>query len=187
MENCNCLSKFVVGFFCKHLLSRTSTRLKKGLFGLCQVFLTLCTLVTLYFAEEVPLMAYQPHHLSDSAPLLDNPQQIGFDNSKSKLDMSAVDNATGNNPESSYEINKNAKNLTPIVQEQNESFSDGPGAVLVNLLTSLRHLPPAMHSVLLVMALSWVSASVVTCHQFCFQYCMAISNLKLACLLIIDY
>lgn len=129
----------------------------KAAFLIAVVFLTLCTLVTLYFAEEVPLMAYQPHHLSDSAPLLDNPQQIGFDNSKSKLDMSAVDNATGNNPESSYEINKNAKHLTPIVQEQNESFSDGPGAVLVNLLTSLRHLPPAMHSVLLVMALSWLS------------------------------
>ena len=110
-------------------------------------------------------MAYQPHHLSDSAPLLDSPQQIGFDNSKSKLDMSAVAKASSNNPESSYEINKNAKHLSPMVEEQNVSF-DGPGAVLVNLLTSSRHLPPAMYSVLIVMALSWVSASIVTYHTY---------------------
>lgn len=45
-------------------------------------------------------------------------------------------------------------------QENNHDiFSDSPGAVLVNLLTSLRHLPPAMHSVLVVMALTWVCAS----------------------------
>lgn len=42
--------------------------------------------------------------------------------------------------------------------DQEETFIDGPGSVLVNLLTSLRHLPPAMHSVLIVMALTWVSA-----------------------------
>ena len=111
-------------------------------------------------------MAYQPHHLSDSAPLLDSPQQIGFDNSKSKLDMSAVDNASSNNPESSYEINKNAKHLSPMVEEEQNVSFDGPGAVLVNLLTSLRHLPPAMHSVLIVNALSWVSATIVTYHTY---------------------
>ncbi|KAJ0963964.1 hypothetical protein J5N97_029086 [Dioscorea zingiberensis] len=38
-----------------------------------------------------------------------------------------------------------------------EAFSDGPGAVLVKLLTSLRHLPPEMYSVLLVMAFTWSS------------------------------
>ncbi|KAG5240628.1 sucrose transport protein [Salix suchowensis] len=43
------------------------------------------------------------------------------------------------------------------VRDQNANFSDGPGAVLVNLLTSLRHLPPGMHSVLVVMALTWLS------------------------------
>jgi len=35
-------------------------------------------------------------------------------------------------------------------------FKDGLGAVLVNILTSMRHLPPGMHSVLVVMALTWV-------------------------------
>lgn len=120
-------------------------------------------------------MAYQPHHLSDSAPLLDSPQQNGFDNSKSKLDMPAVDNASSKNPENSYEINKKPEHLSEMVEEEQiGSFSDGPGAVLVNLLTSLRHLPPPMHSVLIVMALSWVSASVVAYNEFCFHYCTAI-------------
>lgn len=112
-------------------------------------------------------MAYQPHRLSDSAPLLDNPQQTGFDNSKSKFDMPTVDKANGNNHESRSEINKNAKDPSPMVEEQKESFTDGPGAVLVNLLTSLRHLPPAMHSVLIVMAFSWVSFLCSYIHQFC--------------------
>lgn len=41
-------------------------------------------------------------------------------------------------------------------EDQIQTFSDSHGAVLVNLLTSLRHLPSTMHSVLIIMALSWV-------------------------------
>ncbi|CAL5396241.1 unnamed protein product [Camellia sinensis] len=41
----------------------------------------------------------------------------------------------GKNPESKTE------------EDQSETFNDSPGAVLVNLLTSLMHLPPSMHSV----------------------------------------
>ena len=37
--------------------------------------------------------------------------------------------------------------------------NEGPGDVMVKLLTSIRHLPPAMHSVLLVTALTWVCFS----------------------------
>ncbi|EPS58915.1 hypothetical protein M569_15897, partial [Genlisea aurea] len=44
---------------------------------------------------------------------------------------------------------------SPLLNDD-DGFHDKPGAVLVNLLTSLRHLPPAMHSVLAVMALTWV-------------------------------
>lgn len=119
-----------------------------------QVFLTLCTLVTLYFAREVPLITSESHRLSDSAPLLDDTQQNGLELSKSKSD-----NSNGN-------INKGIEqNVNPkhgiananSIEDQNESLGDGPGAVLVNLLTSLRHLPPGMHSVLVVMALTWVS------------------------------
>ena len=56
----------------------------------------------------------------------------------------------GNNHD--HELRMNAKHANSV-SDQNENFSDGPGAVLVNLLTSLRHLPPGMHSVLVVMAL----------------------------------
>lgn len=42
-------------------------------------------------------------------------------------------------------------------QEESENLINGPGEVLVNLLTSLRHLPSAMYSVLIVMALTWLS------------------------------
>jgi solute carrier family 45 protein 1/2/4 len=127
-----------------------------------QVFLALCTLVTLYFAKEVPLTVDQFNRLSDSAPLLDDTHQNGFDLSNSKPDMPIVDNAKGNNNAAVYEKDVNLTQVNSKVEDhQNETFSDGPGAVLVNLLTSLRHLQPAMHSVLIVMALSWVSASVV--------------------------
>lgn len=120
-----------------------------------QVFLTFCTLVTLYFANEVPLTVNQPQHLSDSAPLLDGPQQNGLDHSKSMPDMPINDNANG-------ERDRNLTQVTSIVEDhQNETVNDGPGSVLVNLLTSLRHLPPSMHSVLIVMALSWVSTPVL--------------------------
>ncbi|KAK4598452.1 hypothetical protein RGQ29_015778 [Quercus rubra] len=123
----------------------------KAAFLVAVVFLTLCTLVTLYFANEVPLPVNQPQHLSDSAPLLDDPQQNGLDHSKSMPDMPINDNANG-------ERDRNLTQVTTIVEDhQNESVNDGPGSVLVNLLTSLRHLPPSMHSVLIVMALSWLS------------------------------
>lgn len=130
----------------------------KAAFLVAVIFLTLCTLVTLYFAKEVPIALNQPQRLSDSAPLLDDPQQMVFDLSKSKPDKHIADYATGNNTENGYEMDKSPKDHSGKVREnQTEGFNDGPGAVMVNLLTSLRHLPPAMHSVLIVMALSWLS------------------------------
>lgn len=130
----------------------------KAAFLVAVVFLTLCTLVTLYFAKEVPLTVNQPHRLSDSAPLLDDTRQNGLDHSKSKPDMPNIDNANGNSTAGVNERDKNLIQVNSKVEDhQNESFNDGPGAVLVNLLTSLRHLPPAMHSVLIVMALTWLS------------------------------
>ena len=125
-----------------------------------QIFLTLCTLVTIYFADEVPLSAEQGHHSDrplDKAPLLDDRQQNGIELSKSKFDLAAQVSHNGKNFDNDRERNMNSKNAN-LVEDRNESSSDGPGAVLVNLLTSLRHLPPGMHSVLVVMALTWVSA-----------------------------
>ncbi|KAE8729982.1 Sucrose transport protein SUC3 [Hibiscus syriacus] len=132
----------------------------KAAFLVAVVFLLFCTIVTLCFAKEVPLLppAKQPTHLSDSAPLLDGSTQKGFKPSKSETDASIVANDNRNITGNGYERVSNSNHANSQDNNaQNEVFSDGPGAVLVNLLTSLRHLPPAMHSVLVVMALSWLS------------------------------
>ncbi|XP_057777143.1 sucrose transport protein SUC3 isoform X2 [Salvia miltiorrhiza] len=126
----------------------------KAAFLVAVVFLTLCTLVTLYFAKEVPLTHIQ-HHLSDSAPLLDDHQINGSDLSKSRVDSESNHHTLENKSEKHYTTGDGGEQKD---QNNNEdTFSDSPGAVLVNLLTSLRHLPPAMHSVLIVMALTWLS------------------------------
>ncbi|KAI3730962.1 hypothetical protein L1987_62144 [Smallanthus sonchifolius] len=113
----------------------------KAAFLVAVIFLSFCTLVTLYFAKEVPLEPKQHPRLLDSAPLLD---EAG----KSK-------EITGNTPPTEH-----TTTTTSVVAEEDvgiETFNDSPRAVLVNLLTSLRHLPPGMHSVLIVMALTWLS------------------------------
>lgn len=129
----------------------------KAAFLIAVIFLTFCTLVTLYFAKEVPLAPKQHLRLSDVDPLLEDTQPHGMDDAESKPRKNAVDHKVGNMPEN-FEKDTTEKNLDPSVKEdQVESFSDSPGAVLVNLLTSLRHLPIGMHSVLIVMALTWLS------------------------------
>lgn len=127
------------------------------MFDYGQVFLTLCTLATLYFAEEVPLSVNDHQRLSDVAPLLDDSKQNGLELSKVKSDISGVHNANAINGEGFHERELVDNHSSPETNGgQNENFDDGAGAVLVKLLTSLRHLPPAMHSVLVVMALTWV-------------------------------
>ncbi|KAL1327709.1 hypothetical protein AAHE18_13G321600 [Arachis hypogaea] len=93
--------------------------------------------------------------LSDSDPLLDEQQQNGFEFSKSKP-LSNDINGKINEDHIEKDVELKHENLQ-AGEDHNENFMDGPGAVLVNLLTSLRHLPPAMHSVLVVMALTWLS------------------------------
>lgn len=130
----------------------------KAAFLIAVVFLTLCTLVTLYFAKEVPLIPKQHHRLSDFAPLLDDPQEHGSDLLKSKTDAKSTDNSPGIKSVKDYAVDNNFRNQGPKDgEDHDENFNDSPSAVLVNLLTSLRHLPPAMHSVLIVMALTWMS------------------------------
>lgn len=130
----------------------------KAAFLVAVVFLAFCTLVTLYFANEVPLAtASQHHHTSDSAPLLDEQQQNGVEFSKSKpLSVTDEPNGKGNEDHIEKDVDLKHENFKPE-EDHSENLMDGPGAVLVNLLTSLRHLPPAMHSVLIVMALTWSS------------------------------
>lgn len=128
----------------------------KAAFLIAVVFLTLCTLVTLYFAKEVPLTPIQQHHLSDSAPLLDDSQINGSDLSKSKMDTESNHHTLENKPGRLHMMDNGGEQKDQNTNDE-DTFSDSPGAVLVNLLTSLRHLPPAMHSVLVVMALTWLS------------------------------
>ncbi|XP_010256864.1 PREDICTED: sucrose transport protein SUC3 isoform X2 [Nelumbo nucifera] len=119
----------------------------KAAFLVAVVFLTFCTIVTLYFAKEVPLVRNEPHRLSDSAPLLDEVPESGSELRKSN-------SFTPNKEDQGKTMDGNTQHIDLKVDE---SLPDGPGAVLVNLLTSLRHLPHGMHSVLVVMALSWLS------------------------------
>ncbi|XP_023520475.1 sucrose transport protein SUC3-like [Cucurbita pepo subsp. pepo] len=126
----------------------------KAAFLVAVLFLTICTLVTIYFADEVPLTAVdQPPRLSDSAPLLNGNEQNCPDILKPELNS-----LNGSNVEYGYQENMNLKDSKSKIKENHsEGYYDGPATVVVKLLTSLRHLPPAMHSVLLVMALSWLS------------------------------
>ncbi|KAF8117558.1 hypothetical protein N665_0009s0080 [Sinapis alba] len=123
----------------------------KAAFLLAVVFLTICTLVTIYFAKEIPLASNKPTRIPDSAPLLDDLQQKGLEHSKSN--HGAANGIKYERVERDMDVQLGNSNN----EHQDETFIDGPGSVLVNLLTSLRHLPPAMHSVLIVMALTWLS------------------------------
>ncbi|KAI3516414.1 hypothetical protein L1887_15329 [Cichorium endivia] len=116
----------------------------KAAFLVAVIFLTFCTLVTLYFAKETPLPPKQHQRVSDSAPLLNSHHTNSIpENSESKPLTNSID----------HKLTK----TTEVNEDQVESFNNSPGAVLVNLLTSLRHLPIGMHSVLIVMALTWLS------------------------------
>lgn len=117
-------------------------------------------MVTLFFAKEVPLAPKQHSRLSDVDPLLEDSQaqKHGLDHTVSKSQKNSVDHKAGNRLENAFEIETSERKPNSTVDvDQVESFSNSPSAVLVNLLTSLRHLPLGMHSVLIVMALTWVS------------------------------
>ncbi|XP_077250002.1 sucrose transport protein SUC3-like isoform X2 [Tasmannia lanceolata] len=130
----------------------------KAAFLVAVVFLTICTIVTLHFAKEVPFVAKATPHMSDSAPLLNDTQQSASELPNMNSEKPNGDHPSGINPMTGKTIAVNSMHPdSEVKDDQNEVFTDGPGAVLVNLLTSMRHLPPAMHSVLLVMALSWLS------------------------------
>ncbi|XXG87609.1 hypothetical protein AAC387_Pa11g2255 [Persea americana] len=129
----------------------------KAAFLVAVAFLTLCTLVTLYFAKEIPLVEKQADHMSDSVPLL-NAQQPALDSLNSNHEMQVGGRESIITQAGGKTIFESKVHLDPKDKDdQKVAFTDGPGAVMVNLLTSLRHLPPPMHSVLLVMALSWLS------------------------------
>nr|XP_029116067.1 sucrose transport protein SUT4 isoform X3 [Elaeis guineensis] len=127
----------------------------KAAFLVAVVFLMFCLLVTLYFAKEVPLESRSAQHLSDSSPLLNNSQQR--DHESSQANLGKQDSGRGSEILGKADSDGHLDFNSDVNRDQIEAFSDGPGAVLIKILTSLRHLPPGMHSVLLVMALTWVS------------------------------
>lgn len=127
----------------------------KAAFLVAVVFLLLCMSVTLYFAEESPLDPKDTQGLSDSAPLLNGSRDAAHasnepNNERFPNGHVGLNNVSANNNTEEFtNVNSNTEN--------GGVFNDGPGAVLVNILTRMRHLPPGMHSVLLVMALTWLS------------------------------
>ncbi|XP_008802408.1 sucrose transport protein SUT4-like isoform X2 [Phoenix dactylifera] len=127
----------------------------KAAFLVAVAFLMFCMLVTLYFAKEIPLEARPEQRLSDFSPLLNNSQQHGHVLSQANLGQH--DSGQGSEILGRANSDGHLDFNSDVNRDQVEAFSNGPGAVLVNILTSLRHLPPGMHSVLLVMALTWVS------------------------------
>ncbi|KAG6585861.1 Sucrose transport protein SUC3, partial [Cucurbita argyrosperma subsp. sororia] len=99
------------------------------------------------------LSLFANHMYSYSAPLLNGNEQSSPSTVKSELNS-----PNGSNDNYGYQKDVNLEISKSIIEENHsESYYDGPATVVVKLLTSLRHLPPAMHSVLLVMALSWLS------------------------------
>lgn len=154
----------------------------KAAFLVSMVFLMFCMLVTIYYAKEVPLKvmplqrlsdsapllrhneqnslggtppgARSVRPLSDSAPILKEAQQNGFMSPNERLDGQNYEYNVGDDKANFGDGSVFSSN---VGKDEIESFGNGPGAVLVNILTSLRHLPPGMHSVLAVMALTWLS------------------------------
>ncbi|THU63117.1 hypothetical protein C4D60_Mb01t12350 [Musa balbisiana] len=126
--------------------------------ALTWVFLMFCMLVTLYFAKEIPLEPKPAQHLSDSSPLLKDPEQYQHLSSQAKWEkLDNGHNSKINMMDDKASIDGSVDFGHGSDRGQIEALDDGPTAVLVNILTSLRHLPPGMHSVLLVMALTWLS------------------------------
>ncbi|KAE8779871.1 sucrose transport protein SUT4 [Hordeum vulgare] len=129
----------------------------KAAFLIAVVFLLFCMAVTLYFAEEIPLEANDAQRLSDSAPLLNGSR----DDHDASSEQTNGGLSNGHADVNHVSANSSAEDLTDAGSNSNkdnvEAFNDGPGAVLVKILTSMRHLPPGMYSVLLVMALTWLS------------------------------
>ncbi|KAK1307101.1 Sucrose transport protein SUC3 [Acorus calamus] len=96
--------------------------------------------------SEVPLIAKPAPILSDSAPLLNGAPHSHLDPSSTTFGNPTLVGKTNSKDAFDHEL--------IVKEEADEDFSNGVGSVLVNILTSMRHLPPVIHSVLLIMALT---------------------------------
>ncbi|KAH7296566.1 hypothetical protein KP509_26G028300 [Ceratopteris richardii] len=120
----------------------------KAAFLVAVVCLIFCTMITVIFAKEIPLVN-KSRHIEDTSPLLSDEQEksIEMQGAQLSVDMDHVHD----------DMNGKAENHQVLDHVEEENSSLGPGAVLVNLLTSIRKLHPEMRSVLVVMALCWLS------------------------------
>ena len=115
-------------------------------FPLEQIFLSFCTLVTMFFAKEIPLLPPQAMPLEDDSPLLRNQPEKSIE-----LQGIRISDELGHLTD--VDINGTVELSSG---KESEVAVSGPGAALVNLLTNVRMLPSEMKSVLIVMALCWV-------------------------------
>ncbi|MCO5582250.1 hypothetical protein L7F22_036142 [Adiantum nelumboides] len=122
----------------------------KAAFLVAVVFLALCTLITVFFAKEIPLVSSKPRSVEDTSPLL-------FSEQEKSVEMQVVRLSVEINHDTLGDVNGRVEFQQASDHEGGGNIGAGPGAVLVNLLTSIRQLPPEMKSVLLVMALCWLS------------------------------
>ncbi|KAK3155719.1 hypothetical protein QOZ80_2BG0206710 [Eleusine coracana subsp. coracana] len=130
----------------------------KAAFLVAVVFLLFCMSVTLYFAEEIPLEPKDDAQgVPDSAPLLNGSRDDGCASHEPSDGRLPNGHADGNNVSANSDAEDLRNTNSNSNRDNGEVFNDGPGAVLVNILTSMRHLPLGMHSVLIVMALTWLS------------------------------
>lgn len=119
----------------------------KAAFLVAVVFLLVCTSATMFFAKEVPLVS-KSRRMEDASPLLSREPEM-------LVELQGVRLST----EMDHRIHNGRVEFqhTADHEEEGESAGAGPGAVLVNFLTSIRQLPLEMKSVLMVMALCWMS------------------------------
>ncbi|KAG0453053.1 hypothetical protein HPP92_025422 [Vanilla planifolia] len=152
----------------------------KAAFLVAVFFLMFCMLLTIYYAKEIPLEVRPVKRFSDSAPLLRDQQPNSIHDGP--VELKSVTTSLNKTQQSGLVLQNgmlekpnigqdsetwvgdakpdsvDGSNFSCIVEKDEfEAFNDGPSAVLVNILTSLRHLPQGMHSVLVVMALTWLS------------------------------
>lgn len=134
-----------------------------------QVFLLFCTVVTIIFAKETPLIAPKERFdvseremksVEDASPLLvaqhekfssEGPIMVPVEapqvNGKALRNRGNGDRH-GSGENDYHSIHRDEK---PV------DSGMGPGAIMLNLLTGVRKLPSSMKTVLVVMAFCWVS------------------------------
>ncbi|KAL3693653.1 hypothetical protein R1sor_007304 [Riccia sorocarpa] len=122
----------------------------KGAFLMAVIFLLFCTAVTVVSSKEVPLellqnVAEEKKQQEDVASILLQPDE-------SRLVM--VNGELQQVSKRSYE---NGQDRGFSHKDESSLQSISPGTIMVNLLTGIRRLPSSMKTVLIVMALCWLS------------------------------